>query len=233
MSKTYLIVGGSSGIGLKLTENLSRSGHKVIVASRSSDTLGGMPAVEHITYDVTSDDQLNLSVDQLDGYAYCPGTINLKPFHRLKAEDFQNDFNVNVMGMVKTLQEVLPLLKKGDQPAIVLFSTVAVGQGMSFHTSVSASKGAIEGLTRSLAAELAPTIRVNCIAPSVVNTPLASRILSSEEKIERSAKRHPLSTVGEPSDIADVAEMLLSEQSKWMTGQVLGVDGGLSTIQMM
>lgn len=231
MEKHYLVVGGSTGIGLQLVKNLSEEGHKVTVLSRTKEALEGIKNVTHLVYDVTSEESASLEMDTLDGFAYCPGTINLKPFARLKPQDFIDDFNVNVLGGIKLLQQVLPLLKKSDNASVLFFSTVAVQQGMGFHSSVAASKGALEGLTRSLAAELAPAIRVNCIAPSVTDTPLAGRLLSSDEKKEASGKRHALNRVGTPEDIANMASFLLSTKSGWMTGQIIGVDGGMSTLR--
>lgn len=233
MSKTFLVVGASSGIGLELVKKLSEEGNKVIALARNERSLSEIPNVKYISFDVQSDQLLELGLDILDGFVYCPGTINLKPFHRLKREDFQQDFDINVLGAINILQQVLPILKKGASPSVVFFSTVAVAQGMGFHASVAASKGAIEGLARSLAAELAPIIRVNCIAPSVTDTPLAERLLSSADKKEVSGKRHPLQRVGEAEDIANTAQFLLSEKSNWITGQVIGVDGGMSTLHMI
>lgn len=234
MSKKYVVVGGSSGIGLSLTKLLSAQGNEVYVVSRSGANLDGLSNVNHISHDVTSSDELSIDgLDALDGIAYCPGTINLKPFHRMKREDFLEDFDVNVLGAIKTIQSLLTSLKKSDDPSIVLFSTVAVAQGMGFHASVAASKGALEGITKSLAAEFAPRIRVNCIAPSIVKTPLAGRLLSTEEKEEASGKRHPLARVGQPEDISEMAAFLLSDKSSWVTGQIIGIDGGMSAIKMM
>jgi NAD(P)-dependent dehydrogenase (short-subunit alcohol dehydrogenase family) len=171
--------------------------------------------------------------DFLDGIVYLPGTINLKPFRSLKEQDYIYDFQVNVLGAVKTIKANLQRLKKSSNyPSIVLVSTVAVSQGMPFHTSVAASKAAIEGITRSLAAELAPKIRVNCVAPSLTDTPLAEKLLNSESKIENSKDRHPLREIGEPEDIASMITFLLSNKSKWMTGQILHVDGGLSSLKI-
>ncbi len=229
MSKNYLIIGGSSGIGLSLARQLATE-NNIIVASRSWNH-GNLKNIQHVTYDVTGDDSLNLEVEHIDGLAYCPGTINLKPFHRLKIIDFQKDLEINLLGAVKTIQSVLPLLKKAGQSSVVMFSTVAVNQGMGFHASVATAKGAVEGLGKSLAAELAPKVRVNIIAPSITDTPLAGKLLSSEEKIQASAKRHPLNKVGTSEDIANMAAFLLSDRSSWITGQILGVDGGLSTIK--
>ncbi|MEO9870717.1 SDR family NAD(P)-dependent oxidoreductase [Ekhidna sp.] len=231
MSKHYLIIGGSTGIGLQLVRNLSSEGHEVTVLSRNEGELTNVTNINHMVYDVTSDELPDLSMEKLDGFVYCPGSINLKPFHRLKPSDFVDDFQLNVIGGIKVLQHILPALKKAENPSIVFFSTVAVQQGMGFHSSIAASKGAIEGLTKSLAAEFAPKIRVNCIAPSVTDTPLAERLLSTDEKKEASGKRHALNRVGTPEDIAHMASFLLSPKSGWMTGQILGVDGGMSTLR--
>lgn len=231
MAKNYLIVGGSSGIGFELTKQLSIAGNQVTVLSRTEGELSTLQNVNHIAYDVTGNDVPDISMEAIDGFVYCPGTINLKPFHGLKLHDFQYDFDVNVKGAIKTLQSVIKPLKKAESPAIVFFSTVAVQQGMAFHSSVAASKGAIEGLTRSLAAELAPSIRVNCIAPSLTDTPLASKFLASEEKRHASAKRHALNRIGTAQEIAKTASYLLSDNAGWITGQVIGVDGGMSAIK--
>jgi NAD(P)-dependent dehydrogenase (short-subunit alcohol dehydrogenase family) len=231
MEKNYLVIGGSSGIGKKVVHKMQKQGN--VVATFNHHPVEKDGSVEYVKYDIASDDGLDLEVDRLDGLIYCPGTINLKPFHRLNKEDFLEDFNINLLGAVKSIQGALPLLKKSDNASIVMFSTVAVQQGMSFHASVAASKGAIEGLTRSLAAELAPKIRVNAVAPSLVDTPLASRLLSSEEKKKASEKRHPLQKIGSTEDIASMVEFLLSEQSGWITGQIFSVDGGMSGIKML
>jgi 3-oxoacyl-[acyl-carrier protein] reductase len=193
MSKQYLIVGGSSGIGLALTEQLLAENHAVWVMSRNEGGLTALPNVIHIPVDVVADEiPTDELPDHLDGVVYCPGSITLKPFRSLKPEQFRQDFELNVIGAVKVLQATQKLLKKSESGSVVLFSTVAVGQGMAFHASVAAAKGAIEGLTKSLAAEMAPKIRVNCIAPSLTDTPLAERLLSSPDKKEASDKRHPL-----------------------------------------
>lgn len=226
-TKNYLIIGGNSGIGKAIADQLKKDGHSVILASRK----GGDDAT--LLYDATKDE---LKADdlpaQLHGLVYCPGSINLKPFHRLTDQEFLDDFSLNVMGAVRTIRSVLSLLKNADKSSIVLFSTVAVQQGMPFHASVAASKGAIEGLTRSLAAELAPKIRVNAIAPSLTNTPLAGKLLSSEDKKKASDERHPLKRTGEADDIAQMATFLLSEQASWVTGQIFHVDGGLSALRV-
>ena len=231
MGKQYLIAGGSSGIGFELTKRLTKEGHRVTVLSRGKGRLDEVSGAMHIEYDVSSEQAPDLNLDQLDGFAYRPGTINLKPFHGLKMEEFQRDFDINVKGAIRILQAIVKQLKKQDHASVVFFSTVAVQQGMPFHSSVAASKGALEGLTRSLAAELAPKIRVNCIAPSITDTPLASRILSSEDKKEASGKRHALGRVGTAEEVANLASFLLSQESSWMTGQIIGLDGGMSAIR--
>jgi 3-oxoacyl-[acyl-carrier protein] reductase len=233
MSKNILIVGASSGIGFETAKTLLAKGYNVYSASRNQPDLAG---ITHLNWDAQNPDTnafVNLP-EVLDGIVYCPGTINLKPFHRLSQEDFKNDFQINVLGAISVIQAVLPKLKKADTASVILYSTVAVKVGMGFHASVAASKGAIEGLTLSLAAELAPAkIRVNCIAPSLTDTPLAKNLLSSDEKKEASNKRHPIGRFGTSADIANITTFLLSDEASWITGQVLGVDGGMGSIKMM
>ena len=232
-NKNYVLVGGSTGIGFSLAKKLSENGHKVTVFSRHKGDLDALKGVKHVPFDVQKDE---LPADQipneLHGFAYLPGSINLKPFRSLKAEDFRTDFEINVLGAVKSLSKVEKSLRKNPGSSIILFSTVAVGQGMPYHSSVAASKGAIEGMVRSLAAEWAPVVRVNAIAPSLTDTPLASRLLSTEERREQSAERHPLKRVGSPDDIAAMASFLLSEESSWISGQIIGVDGGMAALRI-
>ena len=219
------------GIGAGIVEKL-RDDNNVIVLSRSAPE--SHSNVTHIPFDVTADDASALSLpDQIDGLAYCPGSINLKPFRSLKPDDFLQDFNVNVMGAINILKAIMRPLKQSEGLAsVVLFSTVAVNQGMPFHTSVASAKGAVEGLTRSLAAEWAPNIRVNCVAPSLTDTPLAEKLLSNEDKKASAGQRHPLKRIGEVSDIAAAATYLLSDDSSWVTGQIFPVDGGMSTLRV-
>ena len=169
--------------------------------------------------------------ESLDGLIYFPGSISLKPFHRLSAEDFLTDFRINCLGAISAIQSALPALKASASASIVLFSTVACAQGMPFHASIAAAKGAVEGMAKSLAAELAPKIRVNVIAPSLTATALATNLLNSDAKREAAARRHPLQQVGNPDDVAALAAFLLSDESKFITGQILRPDGGLSSVR--
>jgi 3-oxoacyl-[acyl-carrier protein] reductase len=228
----YLIIGGSSGIGLQLVKNLLSQGHTVYAASRQKKELP--TEANFIELDVLGDVSVLKTQlpDELHGLAYCPGTINLKPFGRLTEDDFLNDYKTNVIGAVKVIQQVINKLKAVNTSSIVLFSTVAAKTGMGFHASVAASKSALEGLAVSLAAEFAANkIRVNVIAPSLTHTPLAANLLSSPERKEASDKRHPLGRIGTANEVADAAEFLLSDKSSWITGQVLGIDGGMSSLR--
>jgi NAD(P)-dependent dehydrogenase (short-subunit alcohol dehydrogenase family) len=227
---TYFIAGGSSGIGNSLAEMLAGEGHTVY-ATYNRNRKESTGSIQYLNWDAQATDQPELILPEtLDGLAYCPGSINLKPFSRIKPEEFLADFNLQVVGAVKLFQQVLPLLRKSANPSVVLFSTVAVQKGLPFHSQVSASKGAIEGLTRALAAEFAPSIRVNCVAPSLTDTPLAASLLNTEQKKEANAQRHPLKRVGTARDIAEMAAFLLSAKSSWMTGQIIGVDGGMGSL---
>jgi len=230
-NKNYLIVGGSYGIGLEVVKLLSENGANVFVAARTDDQIPDFPNVDYQSFDALGEEQLELP-NELHGVVYCPGSINLKPFRSLKPDAFRNDFEINVLGAVKVLQQAQKVLQKTENSSVVLFSTVAVGLGMPYHSSVAASKGAIEGLSKSLAAEWSPKVRVNCIAPSLTDTPLAARLLSTDERKQSSAQRHPLKRYGTPNDIAEAVCFLLSNKSSWMTGQVIGVDGGISGVKV-
>jgi len=231
--KNILIVGASSGVGLATAELLGAQGVNLYTISRTEPKLPSSLDYKHINHDVLGNDfPDDFLPETIDALIYCPGSINLKPFRSLTPDAFREDYEINVIGAVKTIKAALKPMKKAEgSPSVVLFSTVAVQQGMAFHGSVAAAKGAVEGLTRSLAAELSPKIRVNCIAPSLVNTPLASKILSSEDRIKASHERHPLKRFGEPNDIAQTAAFLVSDNASWITGQIIGVDGGLSSLR--
>jgi 3-oxoacyl-[acyl-carrier protein] reductase len=227
--KNILLIGGSYGIGYELAKELQNE-NNVFVASRTNENLSNLN-VTHIPFDATTDvlDSSKLPA-VIDGLVYCPGSINLRPFRGLKLETFENDMQLNFFSMIKVIQSVLPQLTASEQASIVLFSTVAVKMGMPFHTSVAASKGAIEGFAKALAAEYAPKIRVNVIAPSLTDTPLADKFLSNDEKREKSAQRHPLKRFGTTDDISQMASFLLNEKSSWISGQIFHVDGGMSSL---
>ena len=227
--KNILLIGGSYGIGLAIAQELQNE-NNIFVASRTNESLAGLN-VTHILFDASTDtlDTSKLPAI-LDGLVYCPGSINLRPFRGLKPEAFEADLQINFISLVKVIQAVLPNLIAGEQSSIVLFSSVAASMGMPFHTSVAAAKGAIEGFAKALAAEYAPKIRVNVIAPSLTDTPLADKFLNNETKQEKSAERHPLKRFGKPEDSAQMASFLLSDKSSWISGQIFHVDGGMSTL---
>ncbi len=231
MAKNYLIVGGGSGIGKVITQKLGADGHNVWAYSRNIMDADLDSRVYRQNYDVLKDDNLPEIPEHLDGLVYCPGSINLKPFERMPLDSFRQELELNFLGAVKVIQEAIPVLKKTPDSSIVLFSTVAVQSGLPFHTSIAGAKGAVEGLCRSLAAEYAPKVRVNAIAPSLTDTPLAHSLLSNDRKREANAERHPLKRVGSAEDIADMALYLLSEKSTWITGQIFKVDGGMSSLR--
>ncbi len=224
-----LLIGGSYGIGLCIVKTLQDT-HKLFVASRTNESLKH-PNIVHLPFDV-SKDELDISrlPEHLDGFIYCPGTINLKPFKMLKLDTFETDMHINFFGLIKVLKGVMPRMNQGS--SMVFFSTIAVRTGMPFHTSVAASKGAIEGFAKSLAAEYAPKVRVNVIAPSLVDTPLSAKLLSNDKKKDIMGERHPMKRTGEVEDIANMVIFLLGGHSSWITGQIIGIDGGLSTLNI-
>jgi NAD(P)-dependent dehydrogenase (short-subunit alcohol dehydrogenase family) len=230
--KNYVIIGGSSGIGEAISNELAQTGAAVF-ASFHKHIKESKESIQYFHLDVLANEpDLNLLPDQIDGLVYCPGSILLKPFARISAEEFVQDYQLQVIGAIKMIQLLLPNLKKSPTASIVLFSTVAVQMGFNFHSVVAASKGAIEGLTKALSAEFAPKIRVNCIAPSITNTALAASLLNTEEKVMANAQRHPLKKIGTAADIASMASFLLSDQASWITGQIMHVDGGMSSIKV-
>ncbi|MBX9911647.1 MAG: SDR family oxidoreductase [Beijerinckiaceae bacterium] len=241
MAGTILIYGGSGGIGAATARALTARGHGVHLVGRDVgrlETLAGEFGAGFTAGDVSDDALFARAADAasaggaLAGLVYAVGTINLKPVARLSGEDFLRDFSVNALGAAKAVQAALPALKQADGTAgIVLFSTVAVAQGFAAHASVAMAKGAVEGLTLALAAELAPKIRVNCIAPSLTKTPLAKALTGNEAMAKAIAELHPLQRLGEPEDIAPLAALLVSQEASWITGQIIGVDGGRSSLR--
>ena len=228
--KTFLVIGGSDGIGKAVVEELSQQ-HNVVATYNTTESQGN-GNVKYVQHDVMNAEAvIDFIPEKLDGIVYAPGSINLKPFARIKEEDFLNDYKLQVLGAIKIIQSALPAMKAAGEASIVLYSTVAVQTGFTFHSLISASKGAIEGLTKALSAEFAPSIRVNCIAPSITQTKLAAGLLNTEEKIIANAQRHPLKKIGQPKDIAAATCFLLSDAASWVTGQVWHIDGGMGAIK--
>jgi NAD(P)-dependent dehydrogenase (short-subunit alcohol dehydrogenase family) len=228
----YFVIGASSGIGQQLALQLKIAGHQVYATYFKNKFTSENKNLQYHYLNVLDEEiKLDFLPESISGLIYCPGSISLRPFERIKAADFTADYQLQVIGAVKIIQAVLPRLKKAEHSSILLFSTIAVQTGLSYHAQVSASKGALEGLTKALAAELAPTIRVNCIAPSLIDTPLAASLLNNENKREANAQRHPLKRIGTTKDIAELAEFLISEKAGWITGQILHVDGGFSCLK--
>ena len=236
---TYVII-GTAGIGGFLAARLKAAGHEPFLINRSAESVQDLAkelSAEFAVADATDDAALKAAIAKagpvIDGLAYCAGTINLKPMARLSDAEILLDFEINALGALRTVRAALPALKASSQPtsSIVLFSTVAVQQGFASHASVSMAKGAVEGLTRALAAELVPKIRVNAIAPSLTKTPLASFITKNEATAQALAQLHPLQRLGNSDDIAAAAAFLLSPEASWITGQIIGVDGGRSSLR--
>lgn len=227
--KTYVIAGASSGIGLALARLLLDQGARVHALSRHTGPLEGVEGFHHYTVDFLESVELPLIEGAIDGLVYCPGSITLKSAERLTTADIDRDFTLNAKAAFQFVQKYLRNLKSSGSASVVLFSTVAVQTGMPFHISVAMAKGAVEGLTRSLAAELAPGIRVNAIAPSLTDTPLAATLLNTDAKREAAVLRHPLRKVGDAAELASLAMYLLTA-GNWITGQVIGANGGLGTL---
>jgi len=229
----YLIIGASSGIGKLLALQLANTGYQVFGTFNKNEIIPEHPFIKYYHLNVLEENiSLDFLPETLAGVIYCPGSINLRPFERIKPIDFTNDYNLQVVGAIKIIQAVASKLKNSENASIILFSSVAAQIGLPFHSQVSASKGAIEGLTKALAAEYAPKIRVNCIAPSLTDTPLAASLVNSEQKREANAQRHPLKRIGTTDDIVNMVEFLISTKASWITGQIMHVDGGISTLKI-
>jgi len=228
--KTFVIIGSTTGIGLRMAEQLAQN-NRVFGVSRREHSEINHANYTHFSFDVLADSWDTIPFpEQIDGLVYCPGSIQLKPLKMLTDKVIREDMEINFFGAINCIKAVSDRLQQNS--SILLFSTVAVQQGMPFHASIAAAKGAIEGLTRSLAAEFAPKVRVNAIAPSIVDTPLAKRLLNNDRKRELISDKHPLKRVGEVKDISELGCFLLSPSASWITGQIIGVDGGKSSISL-
>ncbi len=226
--KTIVIIGGNKGIGKAILEQQIEN-HLIVSISRSELDFEHKN-LTHYQLDVLKDELPDLElVDQL---VYCPGSINLKPFNRLKLEDFSSEFEINVLGAIRVIQKYLPQLKAGINPSILLFSSVAAKLGMPFHASIAVAKSGVEGLVKSLGAEFASTIRINAIAPTLTNTDLSAHLLRNETAIENMIQRHPMKKILQPNEVADMADFLLSEKSKSISGQVLELDCGIVSFKI-
>lgn len=226
--KKIIIIGGSKGIGKAIIDALIDQ-NEVVNISRTSPDISH-ENLTHFTCDILSDELPE--IDSADALVYCPGSINLKPISRLSIDDFKSDFEINVLGAVKSIQKYLPILKNGNKPSILLFSTVASKLGMPFHASIATAKSGVEGLVKSLGAELAPAIRVNAIAPTVTNTELAAKLLRNEKMIENITERHPLKKFLNPEEVADMAEFLLSDKAASISGQIFEMDCGIVSFKI-
>jgi NAD(P)-dependent dehydrogenase (short-subunit alcohol dehydrogenase family) len=233
MARNILVIGGGSGIGRAIVEELVENGDNVYAASQNIKEANLPSSVTTISFNVLEDEKLTDLPDELHGLAYCPGSISLKPFKSFSIDKLRQELELNYLGAVKVLHQVIDKLKKSKTGSVVFFSTVAVQTGLPYHSAVSASKGAIEGLTRSLAAEYAPNVRFNAIAPSLTDTPLASNLLSNDKKREANAERHPMKKVGSPEDIANMATYLLGDKGSWITGQIITIDGGMGSLRSL
>jgi len=226
--KKVVIIGGSKGIGnALLIEKLKDS--VVYNLSRTTPDIADKNLI-HFSVDILKDELPE--IESIDSLIYCPGSINLKPIQSLSVDDFRNDYEINVIGAVKVIQKYLPVLKKGNDPSIVLFSTVAVKLGMPFHASIAASKSAVEGLVKSLAAELAGSVRINAIAPTITETSLSASILRNDRMKEAMKERHPLKNYLQPKEVAKMADYLISENASSISGQIFTMDYGLVSFKL-
>lgn len=226
--RNILIIGGSKGIGSAVLLQQLES-NRVYNISRSAPELTH-PNLTHFGLDVLQDELP--AIDEIDSLVYCPGSITLKPISNLSVDDFRKDFEINVIGAVKAIQKYLPVLKKGDEPSIVLFSTVAVKLGMPFHASIATAKAGVEGLTKSLGAELACVVRVNAIAPTITDTSLSASILRNDRMKENMVDRHPMKSYLKPDEVANMVDFLISEKANSISGQIFEMDYGLVTFKI-
>ncbi|MCX7546941.1 SDR family NAD(P)-dependent oxidoreductase [Xanthomarina sp. F1114] len=226
--RKIIIIGGTKGIGKALVENL-KNDFEIINISRTASELE-YKNIKQFQMDVLEDELPEIL--EADALIYCPGSINLKPISRLSLDDFKEDFNINVLGAVKVIKKYLPVLKKGNTPSILLFSSVAVKLGMPFHASIATAKGGVEGLVKSLGAELAPSIRVNAIAPTLTDTNLANKLLRNDEMKKKMIERHPLKKYLEPQEVADMAQFLISDKAASISGQIIELDCGIVSFKI-
>lgn len=236
---TYLIYGANGGIGESIARTLAGDGHRLHLVGRNraaitalASDLDARATIADVTDPEAATRVATDAGDDIDGLVYAVGTINLKPFSRLEDTDYETDFAINALGAARAIKASLDALKTGQGGSVLLFSTVAVGQGFTAHASVAMAKGAVEGLTRALAAELAPKVRVNTLAPSLTDTPLAAAMTGSEPMARAIAGMHAVPRLGQPSDFSALARLLLTDDGGWITGQVIGVDGGRSTLRI-
>jgi 3-oxoacyl-[acyl-carrier protein] reductase len=227
--KNIVIIGGSKGIGFEILKQQLANNNQVFNISRNAPEVSS-PNLKHFELNVLTDTLPD--IENIDTLIYCPGSINLKPIGSLSIDDFRNDFDINVIGAVKSIQKYLPTLKKGNNPSIVLFSTVAVKLGMPYHASVATAKAGVEGLVKSLGAELASVVRVNAIAPTITETTLAANILRNDRMKENMVERHPMKNYLKPEEVANMANFLISENAKSISGQIFEMDYGLVTFKM-
>lgn len=228
MAKTTLVIGAHSTIGELLIDTLNQSGERVITISRELSSKGEVNfQVNRLEVDSLPDIE-----EEIDGLVYLPGTLQLQPHNKMTLEDYKRDMEINFFGATSCVNKYIENLKKASHGSIVFISTVAVKIGMPFHTSISGAKGALEGYARALSAELSPKICVNVVAPSLTNTHLTKHLLSTDEKIEAFGKKHPLQRIGDPEDIVNTVEFLLSKKSSFITGQVISTDGGYSSVRI-
>src|SRR5210317_693297 len=226
MQKNILVIGGNSLIGQEVIKLSNSEGDNVIATSRSTIDL---PLKNFIQLDPNEDlSGLDALPDSIDALLYCPGSISLKSIQRMDISDIREDFRINVEGAFNIIKKVLPNLKKDNGASVVFISSVAANSGMTFHSSIATSKAALEGFARSLASELAPRVAINCVAPSLTNTPMAEHLLDNEKKLQSSQERHPLNAIGDP---AKVIYNLFSAKEDWITGQTISIDGGLSSLR--